>query len=192
MWVFRGDCSRFPCCVYTIYTPKNQDLKRSFVCKSPEITNEFLTKYNFWQTMALLLPTILLFYSWVRQVMWVLTSGLAQIGWELPYVLWKVAFKSRDEFDDGSLTAGLLCIFVNGWVLTFWLLMISGVCFVFFFFQHCSSWFTFYWKVMIKRYYNKNTIILYCIYNVISTHNQQVITVLLVKARMAVDSLAVK
>ena len=45
---------------------------------------------------------------------------------------------------------------------------------------------------MIKRYYNKNTIILYCIYNVISTHNQQVITVLLVKARMAVDSLAVK
>jgi hypothetical protein len=39
--------------------------------------------------------------------MWVLTSGLAQIGWELPYVLWKVAVKSRDEFDDGSLTAGL-------------------------------------------------------------------------------------
>jgi hypothetical protein len=32
--------------------------------------------------------------------------------------LWKVAVKSRDEFDDGSLTAGLLCIFVNGWVLT--------------------------------------------------------------------------
>ena len=119
MWVFRGDCSRFPYCVYTIYTPKNQDLSlRSFVCKSPEITNEFLTKHNFWQTMALLLPTILLFYSWVRQVMWVLTSGLAQIGWELLYVLWKVAVKSRDEFDDGSLTAGLLCIFVNGWVLT--------------------------------------------------------------------------
>ena len=32
------------------------------------------------------IPHSLVFF----EVMWVLTSGLAQIGWELPYVLWKV------------------------------------------------------------------------------------------------------
>jgi len=35
--------------------------------------------------------------TWIQRweefiVMWVLTSGLAQIGWELPYVLWKVRY----------------------------------------------------------------------------------------------------
>ncbi len=40
-------------------------------------------------------------------MMWVLTSGLAQIGWELPYVLWKVP-----SFWGGSGVGG-------GWV-QFW------------------------------------------------------------------------
>ncbi|CAL1171357.1 unnamed protein product [Cladocopium goreaui] len=66
--------------------------------------------------------------TWIQRweefvVMWVLTSGLAQIGWELPYVLWKVRWLQPIqsatllllEFDDKFLKPDEL------WAWPFWM-----------------------------------------------------------------------